>query len=1057
MIENQSMMNYTLEEHFKSYSEKYEQVREIYSLWTLLKKDISEKLNNVYRVFPYFSKHDVSHSRTIITNIELFLGEQRIKALSPTDTFMILVCAYSHDIGMVYELNEILDILEDSDGSFYNFLKERSSYDESAKLIKEYYDKTKSNGDLRELYHSIILVLQEYKRPEHWKEVEKIRTEFYSLFIGRIKARFIKSIINICKIHGKNVEEIVELSLYSTGMFADLFHPRFIAAMIRLGDLLDLDNNRFDNEFVKSFNARSDSIPYMSKLHYLKHESITHFFIGPNHIDVEATCIGEEKLNVARELFEWLHWLENDCKYYKSEWDMIAPRDFGVAPRLRTKRILVDGTEYQHFVYNLKMELPHDRIFNLLEGSNVYDSKYAAFREIIQNAIDATLLQLWSDFYNSLSPEQQDCLETDDTLTKAFASKCLSDKFINEYKIHVDVIENISENTVCVEIIDQGIGIDDDDLQYMSRIGANSICNPQKHHLLKIMPDWLVPAGVFGIGLQSAFQLSDEIEFFTKKANRTPRHIRFSSYSSNKGKIEVSKCPNTFEKDFKRLSTQGTMVRIKIKPDIFDEKDKFEYYDLDFDNDTIDAHVIRVEIIHQLNKFFVTNPINYFPITFSNYSIDKNGEKTYSNGREIRNKTRYNRDFYEVLISKKRYIIGNHKTKNKEQNEKIFYKTFKFYSAEKKVFLIIEVPNCKIIDDTKNVVSFRYLNNCFSINYKYNTIIDYKQLFTDNTQQSHSVIELDHSLFKCSITILDKHTESYLNIDRNVLRKDSISYKDIIEITNELFTLVCQDLISETKNNIVLISNNYLPILSVLFARFIKRSQMNSFIKKYRDELSKYQISVNDNQFSLLNLIEDGRHIEIVSNKNNSSRGSSGIIHADFFKAFPEYILVPKEIKYNKTRNNTIYLCVIKNELEPISTIIDDSCWRHDCVLLYSYGKSEFVKTILKPSKKYDRIVVDNYPKTFRKGKSFVCTLDDNISSYILSPFDETSLNYVLEQNKKNKDLEKETIKRYFCQNTQFNKCVNYVEVNKPSVSKEQIIDTYLDMIIEISGILIDS
>ena len=54
-------MNYTLEEHFKDYSDKYEQVSEVYSLWILLKKDLSEKLNNVYRTFPYFSKHDVSH------------------------------------------------------------------------------------------------------------------------------------------------------------------------------------------------------------------------------------------------------------------------------------------------------------------------------------------------------------------------------------------------------------------------------------------------------------------------------------------------------------------------------------------------------------------------------------------------------------------------------------------------------------------------------------------------------------------------------------------------------------------------------------------------------------------------------------------------------------------------------------------------------------------------------------------------------------------------------------------------------------------------------------
>lgn len=69
----------------------------------------------------------------------------------------------------------------------------------------------------------------------------------------------------------------------------------------------------------------------------MKHEAITHFFIGPTHIDVEASCEGEDALSVARELYDWLHWLENDCAYLKAEWDMIAQRDFGAAPRVSKK------------------------------------------------------------------------------------------------------------------------------------------------------------------------------------------------------------------------------------------------------------------------------------------------------------------------------------------------------------------------------------------------------------------------------------------------------------------------------------------------------------------------------------------------------------------------------------------------------------------------------------------------------------------------------------------------------------------------------------------------
>ncbi len=96
----------------------YDQKQKVYCLWTLLKRDISEKLSSVYRVFPYFSRHDASHSRTIITNIELFLGEERIHKLSATDTLTLLICSYTHDYGMALELEEILEILSEKNDRF---------------------------------------------------------------------------------------------------------------------------------------------------------------------------------------------------------------------------------------------------------------------------------------------------------------------------------------------------------------------------------------------------------------------------------------------------------------------------------------------------------------------------------------------------------------------------------------------------------------------------------------------------------------------------------------------------------------------------------------------------------------------------------------------------------------------------------------------------------------------------------------------------------------------------------------------------------------------------
>lgn len=1068
-------MQYTLEEHFKNLGDKYEQVNEVYCLWTLLKKDISEKLGSVYRVFPYFSRHDSSHSRTIITNIELFLGEERIHALSATDTFMLLICAYTHDYGMALELEEILEILSDSGNEFKIHLKNHISNDAAKRLIK-YYNKEASDGDLKEFYYSILIMLQDYNRPNHWRGVEKIKRDYDNIFLGRIKARFIKAIINICEIHGKDVESISTLSRNSNGMFSDIFHPRFIAAMIRLGDLLDLDNNRFSKEFQNAIQKNENNIPDLSKIHYMKHEAITHFFVCPTHIDIEASCDGIDSLFVARELYDWLHWLENDCSYLKKEWDMIAQRDFGAAPRIRNKKIWVNGLEYQHFVYNLRMELPSDKIFNLLAGSNVYENKYVAFREIIQNAIDATLLQAWEDFYSSLTSDysREDC-------SKELAKWCLSPKFGNEYRIQVNVIENNIDNAVFVEVIDNGIGIDDEDLQYMCRIGENNICNPQRHKLIEQMPDWFIPSGVFGIGLQSAFQLTDEVEFFTKKANRTPRHIRFSSYSSNQGKIEVSKCPNSYFEQFNKLTTQGTLVRLKINSGIFNSDKDFDFFDLDFESCEINNHVIYVEIIDQLKKYFMSNTINYFPIYFSDYKFESKLDLgSYSNNKI---KVEMDKEFYMMLNSTSKIRWTRRK------RSIILY----YWNEKKNIFVKIEIPKCKLIDDQRKHFSFIFLDNAFSIKYKNNVINDFQQLFEPYADDIYSkTYDLNNNVIRCMINIFDKTPENYLNIDRSVLKCGEIKYSDIISYEEEMFSLFCEEIM---KNDLFnndsdkkrsdpqhIKKDDYLPILSALFYRFAFENPLHSFLNKYNNDISGYKIALTDewelNTIPLQSLLGNGcsffvydivdeDYISIFEEieELTEEQRKNTIYISDLYEHFPHHFFIPVKMRIQKYKSEIwiVYECKIRRRNCISSIDVDDSCWKLDCA--YLGGKNAFClnKTVLKPISKYKNLFVNKIPKTFHKSPVFINVLDENISTYILSPLDQ-DLSHQLFECKKCKSVEEldlniKNISNKMVGNIHFNKCLNYVIKNTCNhetheVSEEILINEYKQLIEDIGNAL---
>ena len=438
--------------------------------------------------------------------------------------------------------------------------------------------------NIEDIFIALVSIIPEFIRPNHWKGVERIEEDFRGIFKGRLKNRFVHSII---------------------------FHPRFIAAMIRIGDLLDLDNGRFSNDF-ESYYQYDNFVPELSKIHYLKHEAISHFFINQNNIEIEAHCNGEFAEQVARVLMNWINWLDSECRFLNKEWNNIVPHDFGFSPRLSYKKIFVEGNEYQSSLNSLKMELPGDKIFDLLRGCNVYKTKFVAFREILQNAIDATLIQVYQDYSNFK------------------ASKATLEEYcVNEnkkYSIDINIIEDNTNNCVYVEVIDRGIGIDDEDLNYMCQIGAGNISNPSRNKIIVDMPKWFKPSGMFGIGLQSAFQITEKIEFYTKKRNRTPRRISFSSYALNTGYIEVSKCTSSHIDMFEKLSNQGTLVRLKIEPKSFKNDADFEYFDREFDDNEPEnhLHLLWIEISNQIEKLRLENRVNYFPVKIT--SIASNGE-----------------------------------------------------------------------------------------------------------------------------------------------------------------------------------------------------------------------------------------------------------------------------------------------------------------------------------------------------------------------------------------------------------------------------------------------
>lgn len=108
MSDNNKYIPYKLETHLTEICGEDPIYVNLLDSWHINKKTCLNLLSDVVFNYPHYTKHDISHSEAIITNIEMLLGEEAIRSLSPTDTWLLLNAAYLHDLGMVID-NKIIE------------------------------------------------------------------------------------------------------------------------------------------------------------------------------------------------------------------------------------------------------------------------------------------------------------------------------------------------------------------------------------------------------------------------------------------------------------------------------------------------------------------------------------------------------------------------------------------------------------------------------------------------------------------------------------------------------------------------------------------------------------------------------------------------------------------------------------------------------------------------------------------------------------------------------------------------------------------------------------
>jgi len=812
-------IQYTLEKHLEKLSVEFSKYKELYNVYETCKTKFHKVLVDIQTVFPTYSKHDSSHTQNIISIIERILGEENIKKLTFGDTWLLLNCAYMHDFGMIYIDKEIRDIWKTQ--NFKEFLEDcRKSNDFSMKkyaniLNKEYLDNDYCALDVKK---AVEYIVSEYIRKQHCDRLkEQIDNSEYNnifnfMFDFMIEERIVNLISDIVLCHGINFDDMIKkLDKKDTFKFSDI-HPRFVAILIRLGDALDIDNGRFDELALKIFG----NLSLETYKHIYKHKTIKKVFIDSKDISITANVefdkiikeikkskesisgsiedryIDDLPYNVVNLHEKWFSSIQSDIEQVRNKLNEIIPSNMMNMrfPEFEYN-ILVDGEESISSLANMKFNFDPKKSFELIKGYSLYDDKFVFVREYLQNAMDAIKIQLWRDikcgnydkYINEKFKEKNKYIEKNESNKSNIKYENLApfdfdnfDAVYGNYKIYITAEFDLEKKSAIFTIEDNGIGISNDDIKnniIKTGYSWNDRDNYKKE--VKEMPNWLKATGGFGIGLHSAFALTDRIEI-KSKARGELFGKEIVLYSGDKDGYVFSKKRD----DYKR---NGTTVIIKI-----DNIGK-----LDLKNDNIDPtgkqpeDLFAEKILSKINEYCC---VTFFDINFNvKNDIDSNNEADIEQNLSVE---KYNEKYAEIFDKDKRDIIDGY-------SDKLNYAIH---------------DDCRLITiwDKKNALLYtiNYVDNIY--NYGSNRLVLFKGIYLKNC----SFNRFDDVLFRIfNFDIFDNDTKAIVKVDRNDLVEEKKNcYNNIIDNNNKLIVEILQKSCINDKKNFDIVCNditNYIP------------------------------------------------------------------------------------------------------------------------------------------------------------------------------------------------------------------------------------------------------
>lgn len=402
---------------------------------------------------------------------------------------------------------------------------------------------------------NIQYIIAEYVRREH---AERSQNYFKRLFAedknyaeGVIEERLYALVGIISSLHTESFDKIFEcLPCEEVAMGDEHIHPRFAAAMLRIGDLLDMDNNRFNIRILE----HRGSLPPGSMAHLRKHKALRHFEINEFLIYAEAYS---DNFEACLETRRWYNWIEAEFGDLIKNWNRLVPWGVGCCHLKKcVLKVYLNGRPFTTQDLNY-FNFDSRKMQKLLIGDNIYDCRLDCLREYVQNAIDATKVLLWKRLTeNSIDSPLRKSVPLHELLPCDLKEEAFLRMPIEVLFSYEKSGSGLMDDKICIEIKDRGIGMDRACVNGITTIGKGWRAREEYHDVFSSAPKWLQPTGGFGIGIQSAFMITDEVIYETCSEKEEIGHrIRL---------ISPERSGNVTREDISKTIVHGTSVEFRV-------------------------------------------------------------------------------------------------------------------------------------------------------------------------------------------------------------------------------------------------------------------------------------------------------------------------------------------------------------------------------------------------------------------------------------------------------------------------------------------------------------